>query len=224
MAGYLRGLIYENMVEASTYITLNQDNTYQVILSKKVDVLVVEMDPFEKKDVEFLEDLYLHTINFSAPLIILTPIEGNPKRLSIPCHSLQKPFEANHFIELLFKLSLQKKTTHVQEAKRYKTRQMAYVKSLMKEEKFHPMHIYNLSKTGAYFENKALPPWNVGEMLKVKIILNDLDLEHDLTAQLMWVNNGGSIFGGHGFGVKFVSSQDLHSHLIEETERKKKAD
>ena len=221
-AGYLRGLIYDNIFGSSTYIALNQDNTYQVILTKKIDVFIVEMDPYEEKDEQFLETLYLNTKSFFAPLIILTPTHKKSQRLSIPCHCLQKPFEANHFIELILKLSVQKKRAQIQESKRYRTRQMAYVKSFLKEEKFYPLHIYNLSKTGAYFEHKSLPPWEVGEILNIKIVLDDLNLEHNLSAKLMWINNEGSIFGGHGFGVKFISEQDVQTHLIETTEKKNK--
>lgn len=217
-AGHLKHVIYQNIQGICTYISLNQDNTYQILLNKRIDVFLVEMDPFHEKDKKFLEDVYFHLKNLSAHLIILTAEEEEPQHFSLSCHSLQKPIQTKKLIELLLKLSSRKKIIRVQGEKRHRTRQEVYVKSLLKKESFYKINMYNLSKTGSYFEMEQLPPWNVGETVGIKVNLKDLSIQHELIAKVMWINNEGSIFGGHGMGVKFISSHSLHSSLIEETE------
>ena len=223
----VRTILYKNIPNTSLSLSIstssNQDSTYQAILHKKIDVFIVECDKLKKEDTSFLQNLYFHLQNFSAPLILITSQNEKLNQLSFPYHHFYKPINEKKILHLVLKLISTKGIIPTQRSVRYKTRQDAYVKSLFNDKKPSKVKIYNLSTTGAYFEFKTQPSWKKGEFLNIKILLDDLSIQHDLTGKIMWTSDNGHVFKGFGIGVKFIPPEAVYGNLIEEVGKIKKS-
>ena len=66
--------------------------------------------------------------------------------------------------------------------------------------------MFNLSKGGAYCEFEADESFRIGDVLRIKIQLNDMNLERVMNAKLVWKTRRGSYSGKPGIGVKFISA------------------
>jgi Tfp pilus assembly protein PilZ len=75
--------------------------------------------------------------------------------------------------------------------------------------------MFNLSRGGAYFEMGKRPVMNVGDLLRLKVHLSDVEREHHIHGRVMWTTHKGHAAGGYGLGVQFMKSTDIYRRLLE---------
>ena len=78
-----------------------------------------------------------------------------------------------------------------------------------------PSQIYNLSMGGAYCEFFTKTNVAVGDLVKLKVHLEDVGRQHAVNAKIVWVTRNGPCTGGQGAGMKFVKYDDVYRQLME---------
>ena len=58
-------------------------------------------------------------------------------------------------------------------------------------------------------------PLSKGDLLRIKIKLNDVERAHTLNARVVWTTEKGSFSGRSGIGMKFVKPEDIHRFLMD---------
>jgi Tfp pilus assembly protein PilZ len=96
---------------------------------------------------------------------------------------------------------------------RYNTNVLAQIESMVTG---NPLltSMYNLSKGGAYCEFDSDETFTVGDLVKLKVNLEDTKSDYDLSAKVIWTVKKGRFSGRFGCGFKFVSTQDAYHSLI----------
>src|SRR5690606_34559234 len=74
--------------------------------------------------------------------------------------------------------------------------------------------MYNLSKGGAYCEFDSPTPVTVGDMVRVRIHLDEKNSDYAINAKVIWTTAKGRFSGRFGCGMKFVSSRDIYKTLL----------
>jgi Tfp pilus assembly protein PilZ len=75
--------------------------------------------------------------------------------------------------------------------------------------------MFNLSRGGAYFEVSERANLNVGDLLRMKVHLSDVDREHQVHGRIVWTTHKGHAAGGYGYGVRFMKGSDIYRNLLE---------
>lgn len=74
--------------------------------------------------------------------------------------------------------------------------------------------IFNMSKTGAYLELNSLQDVNVGEMVKLRMELEDVSRTYVMPAKIVWTQIMGRT-GGTGVGVHFTGRGAVRRHIFQ---------
>ena len=155
-------------------------------------------------------------MGFGFPMVLasekMTP-EGK-KFLSelAEVHTLSAPYGDRALVGLTRKLMLARRVPR-QAHRRFNTNLMAQLESMSTG---NPLltSMYNLSKGGAYCEFDSRDNISVGELIKLKINLEDTKSDYDLSAKVVWTVKKGRFSGRFGCGFKFISTQDAYHSLI----------
>jgi Tfp pilus assembly protein PilZ len=101
-----------------------------------------------------------------------------------------------------------------QEFRRFRTNVSATLETFISGEKYNSQ-MFNLSKGGAYFESSKKPAVSVGDLLRLKVSLGDVDRDHHMHGRIVWTTPKGITAGGYGIGVKFLKSTDIYRKLLD---------
>lgn len=96
---------------------------------------------------------------------------------------------------------------------RFNTNQIAEIETLQDGENLLTS-MYNLSKGGAYCEFDSPMPVTIGDMIRVRVQLADINSEYALNAKVVWTTAKGRFSGRFGCGFKFISTQDTYRTLL----------
>lgn len=123
---------------------------------------------------------------------------------------LPKPYDPKDILGIMRKMLMVREVSQ-QRHRRFATTQDAEIEiestgsSLISR-------VRNLSKGGAYLEFMTPSPLKVGEYVKVKLELKDLQRTYTLPAKVVWANRQGS--RGLGIGVEFTGPGDVQRSII----------
>lgn len=123
-------------------------------------------------------------------------------------HLLMKPMTENGLLGLVRKLLVAHRVPK-QVYRRFNTNQIAEVEALSSGDCILTS-LYNLSKGGAYCEYDGQAPMSVGDILRLKVFLNDTNSEYTFNAKVVWTTNKGRFSGRFGCGFKFVSGRGTY--------------
>ena len=73
--------------------------------------------------------------------------------------------------------------------------------------------MFNLSRGGAYCELGRKPRVRVGDLLRLRVWLNELEREHTVSGRVVWVTPKGRRAGGYGLGLRFMNYSDMYRKL-----------
>lgn len=100
-----------------------------------------------------------------------------------------------------------------QKTERYKTETSSIVEFPLTGDELGST-LFNLSKTGAYMEFTEKPPVSVGDVVRVRVQLDQLNKDHHIPAKVVWFSRRGQTRGGFGVGLQFVPQEDYYRHML----------
>lgn len=183
--------------------------------SKNIHLLMLQTGNLAQQDINYA--LELRQEGFVYPMMMITdalgdlPIDDVSDKHKI--YFLERPFELKTFKGLARKLMVSK-TVPQQIFRRYRTNITATLETFISGERYYT-HMFNLSRGGAYFELTQKPTVGVGDLLRLKVNLSDVDREHHIHGRVVWTTHKGHAAGGYGLGVKFMKGSDIYRNLLE---------
>jgi Tfp pilus assembly protein PilZ len=185
----------------------------QTLRERPTHLLILQTGAPMAKDIQYVQTIRQH--GYQYPILLITETLGNLEfdvfSEKYKAFFLEKPFELNALKGLTRKLMVNKSIAQ-QVYRRYRTAQTATLESLMTSER-HESKMYNLSVGGAYFELNKKPDLRVGDIMRVKIPLLDVNRKHYINGRVIWTTHRGHASGGWGIGVRFMKSNDQSSHV-----------
>lgn len=100
-----------------------------------------------------------------------------------------------------------------QKNERYRTETSSTVEFPLTGDELNSM-LFNLSKTGAYMEFQEKPPVSVGDVVRVRVQLDQLNKDHHLPAKVVWFSRRGQTKGGFGVGLQFMPEEDYYRQML----------
>lgn len=121
---------------------------------------------------------------------------------------LDKPFETRDLVGLVRKM-LKARQIAQQVHRRFPTAQEAEIESASGK---LITRVRNLSKGGAYLEFLTAAPLRVGETVKLRMELKDLNRTYVMPARVVWTARSSS--RGAGVGLEFTGTGDVKSLVV----------
>ncbi len=200
---------------------------YEVILStdlrdvetslkaKNIHLLLMQTGNLATQDIAYAQ--VLRNSGYAYPMLMITDTVGQTNIEELhekhKIYFLERPFELKTLKGLARKLMVTRAVPQ-QVFRRYRTNLMATLETFISVEKYET-HMFNLSKGGAYFELTKRPGVSVGDLLRLKVHLTDVEKEHHVHGRVVWTTHKGHAAGGYGLGVKFMKSTDIYRRLLE---------
>lgn len=196
-------------------ISYDRDLTHEMLTQKSIQMLLFETNKFVEADLQLLKDS--RSIGFTYPSLIVADKIEVPNFAAIAdkmkSHILSKPFEFKALRGITQKLMLSRNVPQ-QMHKRFKTQQSLMLETYATGE-LHPSNMYNLSVGGAYCEFTEKPKVSVGELVRLRVNLNDVSKEHSLSARVVWTTRNGPNGGEFGVGLRFIKGQEIYKQILE---------
>lgn len=205
----------ESRLPYEVMLSFSPQHTKNLIASRAVHLLLYDKVTFSGEDYQFTKDL--RSMGFMYPILALTETVSfqGLQELSEQnkIHFLIKPYEARSLKGLVRKLMTLRYISH-QQYRRFPTNQPATVEAFISGNS-QTSQMFNLSQGGAYFEFKKRPDLTAGDLVRLKVRLDELAREYAVNARVVWVTHKGSYAGGPGVGVQFVKGSEVYRHLID---------
>jgi Tfp pilus assembly protein PilZ len=183
--------------------------------AKNIHLLMLQTGNLAKQDLHYA--LKLRNGGYSYPILMITDsIAGtNIEELNDKhkIYFMERPFELKTLKGLARKL-MSTRTVPQQVFRRYRTNIAATIETFISGDKFQT-HMFNLSRGGAYFELPKKPSVGVGDLLRLKVHLSDMDRDHHVHGRVVWMTHKGHAAGGYGVGVKFMKTTDIYRNLLD---------
>jgi Tfp pilus assembly protein PilZ len=196
-------------------LSFDQEEIETLLQTRNFHMMVMQTGNLAQQDILYAK--HIRKTGYGAPLLMITDVLGD-----IDVHELhekhriyflERPFELNTLKGLARKLIVTRSVPQ-QVFRRYRTNLLATIETFISGEKYET-HMFNLSKGGAYFEMPQKPHMNVGDLLRLKVHLADVDREHQMHGRVVWTTHRGHSAGGYGLGVRFMKSSDVYRSLLD---------
>lgn len=183
-------------------------------LEQRVFSLVIVVKSRLTEDDLFLIDR-LRNVHYSFSIMVVTDEANSTLQKLIgvtEVHTLTRPVGNRNIVGLARKLLVAKRVPK-QVFRRFNTNQIAQIESLDDGENLLTS-MYNLSKGGAYCEFESNNLLAVGDVIRLKVFLNDTNREYTFNAKVVWTTAAGRFSGRFGCGFRFVTAKDTHRSLL----------
>jgi len=186
-----------------------------LVNTKNIHLLLMQTGNLVKDDLDFA--LRLRDTGYTYPMLLISDKVGSTNIEEVnekhKIYFLERPFELRTLKGLARKLMVSK-TVPQQVFRRYRTNLNAMLETFISGEKHHT-HMFNLSRGGAYFEMSKKPSFYVGDLLRLRVNLSDMEREHQVHGRVVWTTHKGHAAGGYGLGVRFMKGMDIYRNLLE---------
>lgn len=191
------------------------EETHNLLSNTSIQLVIYQTQSFKEPQIRRIQEL--RRIGYSYPVLIIvdrsSPLSEQFATTDARVTFLEKPFELRALRGLTRKL-ITTRSVHKQRFPRYRTNQKVALENFASGEHVETK-MFNLSKGGAYFEVEQKPGLGVGELLRLKFQLDQLEKEHQIHGRIVWTTPKGHIGGGYGIGVKFIKLEDIYRHLLQ---------
>ncbi len=197
------------------YQTETSQGLRELLQKKVAQLVVVGCQRFGQDEFQLVRDI--RTQGFVYPILILSDSldyeQFHVTHEKFRTHFLDRPYENKAFLGITRKLLVSRQMPQ-QKHKRFRTVQSAVVESFITGE-LQPTKMLNLSQGGAYFESQNKPSYGVGDLLRMKLSLDDMDREYQVSGRVVWTTKTGHVTGAYGVGVKFIKKADIYRQLMD---------
>lgn len=126
---------------------------------------------------------------------------------------VEKPFEPRDLIGIVRKF-LEARMVAQRIHRRYNTSQDAEVEFAGRDDGDKMIsRLFNLSKGGAYMEFMTATPVKVGELLRIKLELKEVNRTYTMPAKVVWAKKS-TPSGGTGIGIEFLGPGDVQKVIL----------
>jgi Tfp pilus assembly protein PilZ len=213
-ARFLKSYI-ETELPYEVYLAFDPREIEASLKSKSIHLLIMQTGNLAQQDLSYA--LQIRQNGYSHPIMMITDsvggtnIEEVHERYKI--YFMERPFELKTLKGVARKLMVAKSVPQ-QVFRRYRTNLPATLETFISGDKFQT-HMFNLSRGGAYFELEKKPQVAIGDLLRLKVHLSDMDRQHHIHGRVVWTTHKGHAGGGYGLGVKFMKTTDIYRNLLD---------
>jgi len=209
--------IIERDLPYPVYASFDQEGTQAQLESKVFNLAVFDQNIMDDKALEYIS--WLKHSSYSFPIVVITnkikPDLNHKLSLLHDVHVLVRPTGDKNIVGLIRKLLVARRVPK-QLYRRFNTNQIAELEALTTGDSLFTS-MYNLSKGGAYCEFDECQTLTIGDMIRMKVFLNDTNSEYTFNAKVVWTTPKGRFSGRFGCGFKFVSAKDTYRSLLSKT-------
>jgi Tfp pilus assembly protein PilZ len=213
-ARFLKSYI-ETELPYEVFLAFETQEIEASLKSKSIHLLLLQTGNLAKQDLAYA--LQLRSRGYSNPIMMITDSIGTTNIEEVHdkhrIYFMERPFELKTLKGVARKLMVTKNVPQ-QVFRRYRTNVAATIETFISGDKFHTF-MFNLSRGGAYFELPKKPGVAVGDLLRLKVQLSDVDKEHHIHGRVVWTTHKGHAAGGYGVGVKFMKTTDIYRNLLD---------
>lgn len=213
-ARFLKNYI-ETELPFEVLLSFDQKEIEFNLKTKNIHLLLMQTGNLANQDIAYAQSL--RKVGYNYPMLMITDQIGETNIEELhekhKIYFLERPFELKTLKGLARKLMVAK-TVPQQVFRRYRTNLLATVETFISGEKYES-HMFNLSRGGAYFEMAKKPVVAIGDLLRLKVHLTDVEREHHVHGRVVWSTHKGHSAGGYGLGVKFMKSTDIYRNLLD---------
>ena len=184
------------------------------VKSRTVHLLILQTGKLAPADIAYARQL--RESGFNYPMLMITDSineinieEANEKQ---KVYFLERPFELRTLRGLARKLMVTRNLPQ-QLSRRYRTNLGATLETFISGEKY-ASYMFNLARGAAYFETTKKVNVAIGDLLRFKIHLADVERERHVHGRVVWTTHKGHAAGGYGLGIKFMKSTDVYRGLL----------
>lgn len=206
---------FEKELAFEVFTSLNSKETAKVLTNKSIQLIICQATDFREPQINRIQEL--RKMGYTYPILVIldhpSPLSERFSADEARVTFLEKPFELRTLRGLTRKL-MTARTVTKQQFRRYRTNQLVALETFVSGENVETK-MFNLSKGGAYFEVSKKPGLGVGELLRLKFQLDQVEKEHHIHGRIVWTTPKGHSGGGYGIGVKFIKQEDIYRHLLQ---------
>lgn len=196
-------------------ISFDKKMTHDLLLQRPTNLLLYESNIFAEADLQLIKDLRGQGFFYPSLIVAKTFEIQNRAAVLEKCkaHFMEKPFEFKALRGVTQKLMLSRAVPQ-QMHKRFATQQNAVIEPYNTSDVINSQ-MFNLSVSGAYceFANKARLA--IGDLVKVRINLDDIARERSVNARVIWTTRKPTSGTGSGIGLRFVKSNDVYQQIMD---------
>ena len=205
--------ILENRFPYNVDISFSVRETALVLRSKPVRMMVVSMKMWTEEFVNRLVDIRKCNPQMSIVLVLdkvdmLNPDIAQRNRMYV----LPRPLDEKNLAGVIRKMLLLRQIPQ-QRHTRFSTDTTSIIEFPLTGDELNTK-LFNLSQSGAYVEFENKPPVSVGDMVRVKVSLNELNKDHHIPAKVVWFSRRGPANGGFGVGLQFVQEAEYYHQML----------
>lgn len=207
--------LLEGSLPFLAYCSTTLPDTVELINRQPFNLLIYDSNYFALENMGEVMELRARGGNFPV-LVTARDVYSRgffDPRKNNKMHWLQKPYQEKEIIGLIRKLMVSRVIPQ-QMFKRYRTDQIVDLETLASGDVI-PTSMYNLSKGGAYCEHDGVKAVSVGDLIRLRFRLQEVNRDHSLNARVVWTTRKGRFSGRSGLGLKFIRPEDVHRLLME---------
>jgi response regulator RpfG family c-di-GMP phosphodiesterase len=202
----------ENSVPNGIRFLTTRPQAAQLELGGDPDLVIFNFHDWNQDELKWVEALraggYQNTIVILAKADVPTAVQN--LQLLERIVYLEKPYQSRDLVGIAEKAIMTGEVMQ-QIHKRFNTEQEAQVE--FGAGKPLASRIFNMSRTGAYLELNALQDVKVGESVKLRMELENVNRTYVMPARIVWTQTMGRT-GGTGVGVHFTGRGAVKRHIV----------
>lgn len=177
------------------------------------DLVIFNFNDWNQNELKFVEDLRAE--GYKNMIMILAKADAPSAVQNLQLLDrivyLEKPYENRDLLGIAEK-AITKGNVNQQVYRRFNTEQEALVE--FEVGKSISSRIFNMSKTGAYLELNALQEVKIGDSIKLRMELENVNRTYVMPARIVWSQVMGRT-GGTGIGVHFAGRGAVKRHIVQ---------
>ncbi|MDX9731135.1 MAG: PilZ domain-containing protein [Bdellovibrionales bacterium] len=179
------------------------------------DLVIFNFNEWNRNELQWVEEL--RNEGYRNMIMILAKAEApravqNLKLLERVVY-LEKPYEIRDLVGITEK-ALHQGEVAQRIHRRFNTEQAAQLEFETEVGRSVASRVFNLSLTGAYLELNALRDVKVGEFVRLRLDLDDMNRTYVMPARIVWTNILGRT-GGTGVGLHFTGRGAVKRHIVQ---------
>lgn len=194
-------------------VSFGRKSTFNGMLHEKPQLFIYDTSIVTHLTFEYIDEIYQR--GFDKPTLILVD-KASPQLKDFDkykrVHVLEKQLMSKMLSSLCVRL-IENPDLETQAFRRYSTFQPMRIESLLDGAHLDSF-MTNLSLGGAccVFEDDS--NINLGDLVRLKVSLNELDRQHNMHAKVVWKKRDDET-GQTGIGLKFISEHDMYNQLLD---------
>ena len=213
-ARFLKNYI-ETELPFEVILTFDHKGIEAAVKAKNIHLMMLQTGNLAEQDLAYAKQI--RTLGFNYPMLMITDALGNlnvdEMNEKHKVYFLERPFELRTLKGIARKLMVSRQVPQ-QIFRRYRTNLSATLETFISGERFSS-HMFNLSRGGAYFEMNKKPAVAIGDLLRLRVTLQDMEREHHVHGRVVWTTHKGHAAGGYGIGLKFMKTTDIYRNLLD---------